>query len=397
MVVAPEFFAGNVELGVISQASSAFGHILDDLSIVVNSFADVSKFSAGIDRLYSFMSAIMALDPERRSMGSLLSVVPPVEEISGGISTKSSRGYDAIPSQSPSTEVIQVKKFDPWVMAAPSFEEASQAQPSTILFIKGLRLVTPDNKRILVKNLNLSLESGSHLLIVGASGSGKSSLLRAIAGLWSAGSGEIVRPSSDFVYFLPQRPYCPPGSLRDQLLYPSTDQKDDHFSPMRDGNEHRPDGGPSPSDQRRLWKDWTDDDLLMLLERIDLPHLASRTGDGDPYRGLNAVLDWSNTLSLGEQQRLAFGRLVINRPRLVIMDESTSALDVVAEKKMYQLLNDTSIGGEARVGELTYVSVGHRPTLLSYHNMKLSLRDSAGFVSEIPPNTDMVDEGFILS
>jgi ABC-type uncharacterized transport system fused permease/ATPase subunit len=79
------------------------------------------------------------------------------------------------------------------------------------------------------------------------------------------------------------------------------------------------------------------------------------------------------------------------------MDESTSALDVVAERKMYQLLKDTSIGGEARVGELTYVSVGHRPTLLSYHNLKLSLRDSAGFVSGIPPNTDMIDEGFILS
>ncbi|KAL3761508.1 hypothetical protein ACHAWU_006538 [Discostella pseudostelligera] len=397
MVVAPEFFAGNVELGVISQASSAFGHILDDLSIVVNSFADVSKFSAGIDRLYSFMSAIMELDPERRSMGKLLSVVP-VAEFNGGISSIST-GYDAIPMPSQSSDnVIQVKRFDPWVTTAPSFDEASNSQPSTILFIIGLRLATPDNKRILVDNLNLSLASGSHLLIVGASGSGKSSLLRAIAGLWSTGSGEIVRPSSEYVYFLPQRPYCPPGSLRDQLLYPSTDQKDDHFSPTRmDGNEHRPDGGPSPSDQRRLWKDWTDDDLLKLLERVDLPHLAGRAGDGDPYRGLNAVLDWTNTLSLGEQQRLAFGRLVINRPRLVIMDESTSALDVVAERKMYQLLNDTSIGGEARVGELTYVSVGHRPTLLSYHNLKLSLRDSAGFVSEIPPNTDMVDEGFILS
>jgi putative ATP-binding cassette transporter len=386
MVVAPEFFAGNVELGVISQASSAFGHILDDLSLVVNSFADVSKFSAGIDRLYSFMSAIIELDPERRSMGSLLSV--PVAEIDGGISSKS--GYGTMPNQSASN-TIRITKFDPWVTSAPSFDESSLPQSSTILLIKELRLATPDNKRILVQDLNLSLLSGSNLLIVGASGTGKSSLLRAIAGLWGTGSGEIIRPSSEYVYFLPQRPYCPPGSLRNQILYPSTDNKDDHFSPTGiDESEHRPDGGPSPSDQRRLWKDWTDDDLLNVLERVDLPHLATRAGDGDPYRGLNAVLDWSNTLSLGEQQRLAFGRLVVNRPRLVIMDESTSALDVTAEKKMYQLLNGSS-------AELTYVSVGHRPSLLAYHDMKLSLRDGVGVVCEIPPSMEMVDEGFILS
>merc|ERR1712160_126085 len=97
----------------------------------------------------------------------------------------------------------------------------------------------------------------------------------------------------------------------------------------------------------------------------DLSHLASRAGIGDPVCGLAAVLDWSHTLSLGEQQRLAFGRLVVNRPRLVVMDESTSALDVVAEKKMYALL--TEISGEAGRAGLTYVSVGHRPTLLAYH------------------------------
>lgn len=167
--------------------------------------------------------------------------------------------------------------------------------------------------------------------------------------------------------------YCPPGSLRDQLLYPSAEHKN----------------------ERRLWKDWSDDDLLNVLQRVDLPHLAIRAGDGDPYRGLNAILDWSNTLSLGEQQRLAFGRLVINRPRLVVMDESTSALDVVAEKKMYMLLQETS-GKEAAGAGLTYVSVGHRPTLLAHHNLKLSLRDGDGYVSEIPPNTGVVDEGFLL-
>lgn len=106
--------------------------------------------------------------------------------------------------------------------------------------------------------------------------------------------------------------------MRDQLLYPSSEPVDDNI------------GGIRPANQRRLaGKDWSDHDLLLVLTSVDLPDLASRAGDGDPIRGLRSVLDWGNTLSLGEQQRLAFGRLVCNRPHLVIMDESTSALDVV--------------------------------------------------------------------
>jgi ABC-type uncharacterized transport system fused permease/ATPase subunit len=386
MVIAPQYFAGNVELGVISQASSAFGHILDDMSLVVNSFTDISQFSAGIARLYSFLGAIAELDPQRRSMTSLLSV--PVVENEEAI-MKGGERMSYTTSYTTPAIAIQVKEVD--TVLSPS-------RPSSILSIDRLCLATPDNKRLLIENLNISLMSGRNLLIVGASGSGKSSLLRAIAGLWSTGAGEIVRPSSEHVYFLPQRPYCPPGSLRDQLLYPSTEHKDDHFSLTGiDRSEHRPDGGPIPKDERRLHKDWTDEDLLDVLQSVDLPHLAGRVGDGDPYRGLDAVLNWGNTLSLGEQQRLAFGRLVINRPRLVIMDESTSALDVPAETKMYKLLNDLSSGSEPGARGLTYVSVGHRPTLLAHHDLKLSLRDGSGFVSEIPPNACTVDEGFILS
>lgn len=171
--------------------------------------------------------------------------------------------------------------------------------------------------------------------------------------------------------------------MRDQLLYPSSEHGDNIESNPLLG------GGSSPRNQRRLAvKDWSDHDLLNILTSVDLPDLAKRAGDGDPIRGLNAVLDWGNTLSLGEQQRLAFGRLVCNQPRLVVMDESTSALDVVAEKKMYALLKEL---------KPTFVSVGHRPTLLAHHDFKLSLRDGLGFISEIPPNIHAVDEGFILT
>lgn len=387
VVVAPEYFAGNVELGVISQATAAFGHILDDLSIVINSFTDVSKFSAGIDRLFSFMRAIQVLDPER-DIGSMLLSAPPCDDAALLVGRVSRSMEESLPA-----ETIMVKEFDPSFVNIyrSGVHQGSATSPSlsAILSIKDLKLVTPDRNRVLIENLTFSLTQGRNLLIAGASGAGKSSLLRAIAGLWSSGSGEIVRPSSERMYFLPQRPYCPPGSLRDQLLYPSTEMSFYSTETRMEVSEHSPDGGPSPKDRKRLARDWSDEDLLRVLDSVDLPDLASRSG------GLNAVLDWSNTLSLGEQQRLAFGRLVVNRPTLVVMDESTSALDVLAEKKMYTLLKDLATDMD---GRLTYVSVGHRPTLLAHHDLKLSVRNGTGFISDIPPNScGVIDEGFILT
>ena len=377
VVVAPQYFAGNVELGVISQASAAFGHVLSDLSIVINSFNDVSKFSAGIDRLYSFMNAIQVLDPDR-DIGSLLLSTPPSGDAAllGGYSR----------AESVDAETIKVKVFDPSVVNL--YLGAQPSSATTILSIQDLKLITPDRNRVLAQNLNLSLAQGKNLLIVGSSGAGKSSLLRAVAGLWSSGTGEIVRPSSEHIYFLPQRPYCPPGSLRDQLLYPSTEMNFHSTQIGIDESEHSPDGAPSPRDRRRLTRDWSDEELLGVLDSVNLPDLARRSG------GLDAELDWSNTLSLGEQQRLAFGRLVVNRPRLVVMDESTSALDVSAEKMMYNLLKDLAIDMKGS-GGLTYVSVGHRPTLLAHHDLKLSL--PSGVSSVIPPNAGAIDEGFVLA
>lgn len=163
------------------------------------------------------------------------------------------------------------------------------------------------------------------------------------------------------------------------MLYPSAELADDEYV--------------SSSAQARSW---SDEDLLNILASVDLPDLASRAGDGDPIRGINATLDWSNTLSLGEQQRLAFGRLLVNRPRLVVMDESTSALDVVAEKRMYTLLKEGLLSDTG--DPATYVSVGHRPTLLAYHDLKLLLRDGVGYASFIPheDTTGETDQESIL-
>ncbi|EEC45062.1 predicted protein [Phaeodactylum tricornutum CCAP 1055/1] len=325
-VVAPKYFAGEIPLGVISQSVGAFNHILSDLSIIVNQFERLSSFSAGIERLSGFYQAMREADLERADDGPLFS-----------------------------------RTFDP---------HNGAYRDRTVLSIEHLDLCTPDQKRLLIKDLNLQLREGENLLIVGNSGAGKSSLLRGIAGLWTVGNGVVSRPVDEEVYFLPQRPYCTIGSLRDQLLYPAINAQE------YDGAEAN---GQKIVPRSHILKDqWTDEELLLVLEKVDLVEVAERAGDGDATKGLEAVLDWSNMLSLGEQQRLAFGRLLVNRPRLVILDEATSALDMVSEARMYNVLKNMArkeLTGSAKLSApgLTYVSVGHRPSLLAYHDKRLRL------------------------
>lgn len=201
------------------------------------------------------------------------------------------------------------------------------------LALEGLALQTPNRERLLVRDLSVSISPGEGLLIVGESGSGKSSLLRAIAGLWHAGSGRIIRPKHNDILFLPQQPYMILGTLRSQLLYPNN-------------------GQPIP-----------DAELLRLLEKVNLADLAQRFG------GLDVEIDWEKVLSIGEQQRLAFARVLLTRPRYAMLDEATSALDIANEESLYRQLAAT---------DTTLVSVGHRSTILKYHKQVLELTgDSA--------------------
>jgi vitamin B12/bleomycin/antimicrobial peptide transport system ATP-binding/permease protein len=327
LVVAPQYFAGEVELGVIQQARSAFSHVLDDMSIIVNQWQSLTEFGAGIDRLYTFLAVAQRI---------------------------------AHPDQSSETAPLfgDPSSLDKQPGDAPSLASGIQLQhihsQQTAVNIQNLTLMTPNhnNPRTLILNLNLSVQWGQSLLICGTSGAGKSSLLRAIAGLWHSGSGCIQCPPDDAVYFLPQKPYCSLGSLRDQLLYPHTS----HLDALSESSS-----SSSPAaDGQQL--NTSDSNLLAILRAVDLAELPQRAG-GDQVNGLDAVMDWSNTLSLGEQQRLAFGRLLINKPRLVILDESTSALDIESERRMYMLLKN----------EVTYISVGHRPSLAEYHHTKVTL------------------------
>ena len=209
-----------------------------------------------------------------------------------------------------------------------------QLMPGPDLAIDNLTLRTPNRERTLINNLSLRIGSGQGLLIVGPSGCGKSSLLRAIAGLWHSGSGRIIGSDSREMLFLPQRPYMVQGSLRNQLLYPN------------------------------VGTDLADAELLKVLKQVNLPDIATN------FDGLDSELDWGKVLSVGEQQRVAFARVLLVEPRYAILDEATSALDMANEESLYRLLAATST---------TLVSVGHRPSLLKYHPQVLELSGDGGW------------------
>ena len=274
IIIGPRVLSGELEIGVITQAATAFSIILGSLTLIVNQLDRLTEFAAGIDRLSTFSVAIKS---------------PP---------------------------------------EVPEGESTVNTITNSCLALENLTLKTPNYQRTLVRDISLEIPSGNGLLIMGPSGSGKSSILRAIAGFWNSGTGAIYRPELNEILFLPQKPYMVLGSLRQQLLYPQTNL------------------------------DISDIEIQEVLARVNLAKLAERFG------GLDVVENWSQVLSVGEQQRVAFARLFLTKPNYVILDEATSALDVPTEEILYQQLQETSI---------TFISVGHRPTLKNYHQQLLEI------------------------
>jgi vitamin B12/bleomycin/antimicrobial peptide transport system ATP-binding/permease protein len=277
-LLAGAYFSGRFKLGEITQAGYAFMVLQGSLSLVVDQFQSLTDYASVVNRLAAFEEQC---------------------EVAGSPQMENEQHIEVLEAEDRVT-------------------------------IENLTLTTPDGKRALQQNLSIVVKVGESLLVSGPSGVGKTSLMRAVAGLWNFGRGRIFRPARDQIMFLPQKPYLILGSLRQQIEYPRAGTADDEV-------------------------------LLELLRTVGLAHLP------DQFGGLDAELNWVDVLSGGEQQRLAFARLLLNRPRFAFLDEATSALDMAAEEHLYASLAESSS---------TLISIGHRPSLRRFHKKTVELHSN---------------------
>lgn len=204
---------------------------------------------------------------------------------------------------------------------------AVTSAPSRELRLKNLNVRLPDGRTLMHAD-GLSFRPGERTLMTGPSGSGKSTLFRAIAGIWPFGEGEVLVPQGQSMMLLPQRPYIPIGTLREAVTYPAHGEA------------------------------YGDAEIAEALRAAKLPQIADR---------LDEERAWSQTLSLGEQQRLAVARALLAKPDWLLLDEATAALDEPTEAEIYQVIKD-------RLPHTTVVSIGHRSTLLGYHDRRIDLK-----------------------
>jgi putative ATP-binding cassette transporter len=281
LLCAPKYLAGGMTLGQVMQAASAFVIVQTAFGWLVDNYPRFANWSANARRIASLIASLDALKEAEKA---------------GGI------------------RLIERGHHD---------DKALQ--------LRGLS-VTLDDGTGLVHETEVDIAPGEKVLIVGESGTGKSTLVRAIAGLWPWGEGQVVMQRDSKMLMLPQRAYVPLGTLRRAATY------------------------PMPADSIN------DKDVREALESVGLGHLVDRLDDDEP---------WEQTLSGGEKQRLAFARLIIHKPDVVVLDEATSALDPGSQERLMKLIDE-------KIPEVTVISVGHRPELEAFHERKLVLKHQKG-------------------
>jgi putative ATP-binding cassette transporter len=274
LVAAPAYFAHLITLGSIVQIRIAYGHVSGALIWFVNAYQEIARWRANIERLVAFAEVMDATDAQ---------------------------------------------------LARPRIEVATGAEQA--LRLRDLRLETPDGTA-LVDRANASVRPGEHVAVTGASGSGKTILLRAIAGIWPFGSGRVELPLRDRLLFVPERAYVPIGSLRAAVCFPAPE-------------------GTFP-----------DERIREALRALGLGQLEGR---------LDAVEVWDQQLSDHEKQRLALARVLLHEPEWLFLDKATSALDEEMERKVYELL-------ARRLPNATVITAAHRPSVVAYHTRRWAIK-----------------------
>jgi putative ATP-binding cassette transporter len=290
ILCAPKFLDGTMTLGEVMQAASAFTIVQGAFNWLVDNYPRLADWTASARRAASLMVSLDAL--ERAESGDGI-----------GRITISRDGEGA---------ALRLRDLS----------------------------VTLDDGTAVVDDTDVAIKPGERVLIAGESGTGKSTLVRAIAGLWPWGEGRIEVQKGAKLMLLPQRPYIPIGTLRRAATYPDA------------------------ADSRSV------EEVAEAFKRVGLKHLIDRIDDEAP---------WDQTLSGGEKQRLAFARIFLHNPDIIVLDEATAALDPESQDKLMELLS-------RQPEHTTLVSVGHRPELEAFHNRKIVLerrRGGAKLVSDI--------------
>ena len=274
LVAAPGYFAGNLSLGSVIQTTIAYGQVSGALVWFVSAYQEIAQWRASIERLFTFTDEI-----------------------------------DSACADFQAAEAVHVKR-----------------RRDGALRLSHVRLTRPDG-RVLLEDANAVIQPGDHVALLGPSGAGKRTLLRAIAGIWRFGRGRVELPQEASTMFLSQRPYLPIGTLRAVLSYPAPE-------------------GTFP-----------DDRLLETLRLLGLDGLVDQ---------LDETAHWEQYLSGGEQQRLAAARVLLHRPDWIFLDGATSSLDEETEKRVYTLLRERLPGSAV-------VSIADRSSVAQFHERRWTL------------------------